>query len=228
MTRRRSVFHSSIVTKLIIGLTGFLLFLYLILHLAGNVLVFFGPEIFNSYSHQLISNPLVVPVEIGLLVVFLIHVFRAIQMTLANRRARPTRYMRKERAGGASRKSVASSTMIVSGLALLMFIPVHVRMFKYGAHYDYAGLAGGPVVRDLYRLEMEIFRSPLTAGAYVAAMVLVGMHLWHGTWSAFQSLGLEGPRFTPFVSRLGKLSAVVIAGGFIAIAVWAFLQSRPL
>lgn len=227
MTRRRAVLSSSITTKLIIGVTGMLLFLYLVLHLAGNVLVFLGPEIFNRYSDRLISNPLVVLVEIGLIAVFLIHVIRAIRMTFANQRARPVAYVRKRWAGGASRKSLASTTMIASGIVLLVFIPVHVRMFKYGAHYDYPGAGGEPMIRDLYRLEMEIFSSPLTVGLYVAAMVVTGLHLWHGVWSAFQSLGLEGPRFTPLVTSLGRISAVVIAGGFIAIAVWALLQGRP-
>ena len=79
MTTRRSFLGSLITTKLIIGVTGILLFLYLILHIAGNLMVFLGPENFNTYSHALISNPLVVPVEIGLLVVFLIHLFKADQ-----------------------------------------------------------------------------------------------------------------------------------------------------
>jgi succinate dehydrogenase / fumarate reductase, cytochrome b subunit len=210
---------SLIITKLIIGITGILLFLYLILHIAGNALIFFGPDIFNTYSYKLISNPLVVPVEIGLLIVFLIHLFKAVPMTVRNQAARPAKYAKKERAGGTSRKSIASSTMILTGLALLIFIPIHVWMFKYGAEYQY----GTTEMRDLYRLEVENFSSPLAVGLYVLAMVFVGMHLWHGVWSAFQSLGIDGPRFTPFIRKLGKVSAVIIAGGFIVIAVWVFL-----
>ena len=73
MAYRHRALSSLVSTKLIVGVTGILLFLYLILHIAGNVLVFFGPDVFNSYSYKLISNPLVVPVEIGLLIVFVIH-----------------------------------------------------------------------------------------------------------------------------------------------------------
>jgi succinate dehydrogenase / fumarate reductase cytochrome b subunit len=203
---------------LIIGVTGVLLFLYLILHIAGNLMVFLGPDLFNTYSHALISNPLVVPIEIGLLVIFLIHLFKAIRMTFANQQARPDKYVKKEWAGGTSQKNAASSSMILTGLALLIFVPIHVWTFKYGAFYDY-----GDGVRDLYRLEMENFSSPITVALYVAAMVLVGLHLWHGVGSSFQSLGLNGPRFTPAIRRIGKVSAVVIAGGFIVIALWAFL-----
>jgi succinate dehydrogenase / fumarate reductase cytochrome b subunit len=210
---------SLIITKLIIGTTGILLFLYLILHIAGNALVLFGPEIFNSYSHTLISNPLVVPVEIGLLFVFLIHVFKAIPMTVRNQAARPAKYAKKEWARGTSQKSVASSTMILTGVAMLVFIPIHVWMFKYGPEYAY----GTSNMRDLYRLERENFSSPVVVGLYIVAMVFVGMHLWHGVASSFQSLGISGPRFTPLVRKVGKVSAVIIAGGFIVIALWVFL-----
>jgi succinate dehydrogenase / fumarate reductase cytochrome b subunit len=218
MTTRRSVLGSLITTKLIIGVTGILLFAYLILHIAGNLMVFLGPDIFNTYSHALISNPLVVPVEIGLVVVFLIHLFKAVRMTFQNQSARPAKYAKKEFAGGASQKSVASSSMVLTGLAILIFVPIHVWTFKYGTFYD---VGGG--VRDLYRLEVENFSSPIAVTLYVVMMVLVGMHLWHGVPSSFQSLGLNGPRFTPLIRKIGKLSAVVIAGGFIVITLWVFL-----
>jgi succinate dehydrogenase / fumarate reductase cytochrome b subunit len=210
---------SSITTKLIIGTTGILLFAYLILHILGNALVFLGPDIFNSYAHMLISNPLVPLVELGLAVVFLIHIGKAITMTFQNQTARPVKYAKKERAGGASQKSLASSTMILTGVALLIFVPIHVKMFKYGPEYQY----GATEIRDLYRLERENFSSPLAVGLYVLAMVVVGMHLWHGVASAFQSLGISGPRFTPLIRKVGRASAVIIAGGFIVIAVWVFL-----
>src|SRR5437870_1928685 len=189
MASRTRVLSSLVTTKLIVGITGILLFLYLILHIAGNALVFFGPDIFNTYSYTLISNPLVVPVEVGLLVVFLIHLFKAVRMTLQNRAARPTPYAKKVMAGGTSQKGLASSTMILTGLALLVFIPIHVKMFKYGPEYQY----GATAMRDLYRLERENFSSPLAVGLYVLAMVVVGFHLWHGVSSSFQSLGLSGP-----------------------------------
>jgi succinate dehydrogenase / fumarate reductase, cytochrome b subunit len=221
MTTRRSFFGSLITTKLIVAVTGILLFAYLILHIAGNLMVFLGRDTFNTYSHALISNPLVVPVEIGLIVVVLIHLFKAITMTVQNQQARPAKYAKKEWAGGTSRKSVASSSMILTGVALLVFIPIHVWMFKYGPYYDY-----GNGIRDLYRTEVENFSSPLAVGLYILAMVLVGLHLWHGVGSSFQSLGLSGPRFSPFIQTVGKVSAIAIAGGFIVITLWVFLVAR--
>ena len=218
MTTRWRYLGSLITTKLIVGVTGILLFAYLIVHIAGNVIVFLGRDTFNTYSHALISNPLVIPVEIGLVAVFLIHLFKAIRMTVVNQQARPVKYAKKQWAGGTSRKSLASSSMILTGVALIVFIPIHVWTFKYGPYYDY-----GNGIRDLYRMEVENFSSPIAVVLYVFAMVLVGLHLWHGVGSSFQSLGLSGPRFTPFIQAVGKVSAIAIAGGFIVITLWVYL-----
>jgi succinate dehydrogenase / fumarate reductase cytochrome b subunit len=218
MTTRRSFLGSLISTKFIIGATGILLFAYLILHIVGNLMVFLGRDTYNAYAHMLISNPLVVPVEIGLAVVFLIHLAKAIRMTFQNQSARPAKYAKTERAGGASQKSLASSTMILTGLAILIFVPIHVKTFKYGTFYDL-----GDGMRDLYRMEMENFSSPLAVGFYLVMMAVVGLHLWHGVASSFQSVGLNGPRFTPLIRAIGRASAVFIAGGFIVITLWVFL-----
>lgn len=219
MTTRLRAFSTSVGTKILIGVTGLALFAYLILHIAGNALVFLGPDTFNEYSHALISNPLVPLIEIGLLLIFLLHIYQTVRMIVANRRARPVAYVQKKYAGPPSRKTVASSTMILSGLWLLLFVVIHVRTFKYGAEYETA-----TGVRDLYRLEMENFSSPLTVAFYVLSMIIVGSHLWHGVASAFQSLGAAHPAVTPRVLLIGKLSAVGIAGGFIVITLWAFLS----
>jgi len=202
--------------KLLIGVTGFALFLYLIIHILGNLIVFFGPAAFNKYAFTLEGNPLIPIIEIGLLLIFLIHVYKTVRMFLANQTARPVRYVKKKSAGRPSRKTLASSTMIASGLWLLVFIVIHVKAFRYGTEYEWP--AGG---RDLYRLEMENFTNPLTVGFYVLSMVVVGSHLWHGISSSLQSLGLDHPRWTPRFVFAGKVFAVAIAGGFIVISLWA-------
>jgi succinate dehydrogenase / fumarate reductase cytochrome b subunit len=221
MSSRIRVFSTSVGTKLLIGVTGLALFLYLITHIAGNALIFFGPATFNQYAHTLTSNPLIPVIEVGLVLIFLVHVYKTVTMYLGNQQARPVGYAMKKRQGPPSRKSFASSTMIVSGLWLLIFIIIHVKAFKYGTEYE---AAGG--VRDLYRTEMESFASPLTVGFYVLSMLVVGSHLWHGASSAFQSLGLDHPRWTPGLLKLTKVLAVVIAGGFIVIALWAHFAGQ--
>jgi len=207
--------------KLLIGVTGLALFLYLIIHVAGNLMIFGGPAFFNRYAYTLESNPLLPVIEIGLLLVFALHIYKTIAMFLANQQARPVRYVQKKNAGPPSRKTLASSTMIVSGLWLLVFLVVHVQAFRFGTEYEWA--AGG---RDLYRQEMETLSNPLIVLFYVLSMVVVGSHLWHGASSALQSLGFDNPQWTPRFRLAGKIFAVAIAGAFIVIAVWVFV-SQP-
>lgn len=218
MSSRLRGFDSSVGMKILIGVTGLALVLYLIVHIAGNLMVFGGPSLFNKYAYTLESNPLIPVIEIGLLLIVLVHVYKTITMFLSNQQARPARYVMKKGADYTSRKTFASSTMIFTGLWLLIFIIIHVKAFRYGTEYAWA--EGG---RDLYRLEIENFANPLIVVFYVLSMLVVGSHLWHGASSAFQSLGLDHPRWTPRIRATGKILAVVIAGGFITIAIWAYL-----
>lgn len=222
MPRLSRAFSSSVGTKLLIALTGLALFAYLVVHLAGNALVFAGPDIFNEYSHALISNPLIILIEIGLLLVFLLHIYKTVRMWLDNRVARPVGYLRKEYAGHTSRKSFASSTMIASGLIALLFVIVHVKQFRFGTWYP---AAGDSTVRDLYRTEIEVFSEPAWVAFYVISTLVVGLHLRHGISSAFQSIGFDHPVYTRRVTVLGIVLAVVIAGGLALIPVLLYLRS---
>lgn len=216
MKSRWNAYSSSVAEKLLIALTGLALFLYLIVHLAGNVVVFLGPSKFNGYAHLLVSNPLIVPVEIGLAAIFVVHVWKTAVMWWRNRGARPEPYVRKRWAGGTSRKSIASTTMIYTGAIVALFVVLHVWVFKYGP----TGEVGGE--RDLYGLLVGFFKDPLHVAFYEACLVLLGFHLWHGFSSAFESLGGDEPRYTPKLRLLGQVLAVLIAGGFVVIPLWAF------
>lgn len=218
MSSRHSFYSSTIGSKLLVAATGISLVGFLILHLLGNLLVFLGPGVFNEYSHKLISNPLVYPAEAGLVLLFVVHAWKTIRLSLTSHQARPVGYVEKHRAGHTSRKSLASTTMIWSGLFLLVFVPIHVRTFKFGAYYDTADTS----VRDLYRLVIEIFSQPAYVVFYVVGMIIVGFHLWHGVSSAVQTLGVDTPRFTPGMRKFGWALAIVIAVGFIAIPLWVF------
>jgi succinate dehydrogenase / fumarate reductase cytochrome b subunit len=216
----RRIFSSSVGTKLLIGATGLALFAYMLLHLAGNAIIFFGQDAFNQYSHQLISNPLIVPIEIGLLLVFLVHIYKTVTMWMRNQAARPVSYQKKEMAGHTSRKTFASSTMIASGLIIAFFVMIHVKQFKYGTFYL---AAGSQSVRDLYRTEIEVFGNPLWVVFYVIGTLIVALHLRHGIASAFQSLGLDHPRYTKRLVVASLALAVVIGGGLAIIPVWVYL-----
>jgi succinate dehydrogenase / fumarate reductase cytochrome b subunit len=218
----RRVFTSSVGTKLLIGLTGLALFVYLVLHLVGNALVFLGQDTFNEYSHTLTSNPLIAPIEIGLLLIFLLHVYKAVTMWFANQRARPAGYQRKRPAGHTSRKSLSSSTMILSGSIVLLFILVHVKQFKYGAYY---ASAANPAVRDLYRTEVDVFHQPLWVAFYVICTALVALHLRHGISSGFQSIGFDHPIYTRRLVTWGIVGAIVVGGGLAVIPLLVYLTT---
>jgi succinate dehydrogenase / fumarate reductase cytochrome b subunit len=218
MASRQGVFSSSVGTKILIGITGILLFLYLLIHIAGNMVVFLGPAAFNSYAFTLESNPLLPLIELVLLSWFVIHIYKTVRMFLSNQSARPVSYAKKKSARHTSRKTFASSTMIVSGLWLLVFLLIHVKAFHDGWGNQSEWPAGG---RDLYKQEMATFQNPLMVAFYVISMVVVGSHLWHGISSAFQSLGADRPAWTRFILPAGKVMAAIIAGGFIVIALWA-------
>ncbi len=198
-----TLFSSSIGKKLGMAVTGLLLFGFLLGHLSGNLLLLRGDggAAFNAYSDFLVQHPLLIPVEFILLGIFLLHVVLAISVARDNRRARPIGYRVSAAVGG---RSVASRTMIYSGLITLIFVVVHLKTFKYADH------AGG----SLYGLVTTTFGNEFYVGGYVVAMVLLGFHLWHAFQSAFQTMGLQAR------IKLRRFSiglCVLIAGGFAMI-----------
>src|SRR3954463_4875591 len=213
-----SVFSTSVGTKLLIGLTGALLVIYLIIHIGGNLVVFLGPAAFNKYAFTLESQAVLPVIELALLALFAVHIYKTVRMFLHNQSARPVAYAKKRSAGHTTRKTFASSTMIFSGLWLVAFLLIHVRAFHDGWGQQYEWPQGG---RDLYRQEIETFQNPLMVGFYVISMLVIGSPLWPGISSGFQSLGADKPAWTRFILPAGKTIAVLIAGGFIVIALWA-------
>lgn len=215
---------SSVGSKILIALTGLALAIFLVAHLAGNLLFLVGPDAFNHYGHNLASNPLIYLAELGLMAVFLLHIVKTLTGFVANRRARPERYQVKTWAktkNAASRKSLASATMIVTGTLMALFVVTHLLTFKFGPVYTTPdGL------RDLYRLQIEIFRQPRYVLFYLLAMGIIFSHLWHGITSAAQSLGIDHPAWTPRLVVAGRLLSAAIAGGFFVIPIFTFLLSR--
>src|SRR5262245_49586935 len=188
MSSRQRFFDSSVGSKFLIGVTGLLLILYIIIHIVGNLMVFGGPDFYNRYAEFLESNPLLPIIEIALLLLFLVHIYKKVRMFIGNKAARPVAYAKKRGAGHTSRKSVSSTTMILSGLWLVLFLLIHVRAFRFGPGLEYRTAEG---IADFYRMEMENLSNPLMVAFYVLSMVVVGSHLYHGVASAAQSLGLD-------------------------------------
>ncbi|RMF70225.1 MAG: succinate dehydrogenase [Calditrichaeota bacterium] len=224
MSESSNKLWSSVGKKIIMAITGLAMVIFLIEHLSGNLLLFDkNPDPFNKYSHFLISfGDLLVVAELILLAFLIFHMISAISITLGKRKARPIGYVKHANAGGPSKKNISSTTMIYTGLLIFVFLAIHLKTFKYGPHYT--TVVDGVEMRDLHKLVVEVFQKPGYVAWYVIAMVFLGFHLRHGFWSAFQSLGVNHPRYTPVIYSVGIILAVVLAVGFLGIPIWIFFR----
>lgn len=197
---RLKLLSSLIGRKVLMALTGLILYAFLIGHLAGNALLFNrdGGRAFNAYSEFLSHHPLLIPMELFLLAVFVLHISLSISVTLTNRRARPIGYQVRSRSVGG--RTWASSTMIYSGLLVLIFVAIHVKTFKYGDRGS----------GTLYDLVSATFHKTGYLVWYVFATAVLGFHLCHAFQSAFQTLGLDAQK----LKRTGLFLSLALALGF--------------
>lgn len=214
------VFSSSIGKKFLLAVTGLSWTGFAIGHLIGNLqLLSSNPAPFNKYGHFLISlGGLLYIVESILAASLLIHIAYAIKVTLDNWKTRPVGYVKSKSPGGVSKRGLATATMIFTGLLLAVFLTLHIMNFKFGAVY--MTTVDGEQIRDLYRTVYEYYASPLNTFYYVFMMILIGIHLSHGAWSAFQSLGIAGKRFTPFIYKTGFALSILVSIGFVVIPIY--------
>jgi succinate dehydrogenase / fumarate reductase cytochrome b subunit len=221
---------SSIGKKVVSGVTGLALFGYVIVHLLGNLSLFIGPSAFNGYAHfleSLLHGWFVIVFEVFLLAVFGFHIVTGVAVAWVDKvRARPQRYAFVRDQGGASRKTIASRSMIVTGIVLGAFVVWHVWTFKFGAHGEFTNPEGHEI-KDLYTTVVAAFNNPLVTFAYVAVMILLGTHLWHGVWSSFQSLGWLNDRWMPLMTGIGYAFATVLAVGFLILPLYVFFFVDP-
>jgi succinate dehydrogenase / fumarate reductase, cytochrome b subunit len=220
ISRVGRMLSASIVKKQLMGLTGLLLCGFLIGHLAGNLLIFVGPAAFNAYGHALITNPLIYVAEAGLGALFLVHIGMAVRLIVENRKARPDRYYVKQPTGRGS--TFASSTMPYTGALTFIFLVLHIYQFKFGPYYTI--VHSGVEMRDLYRLVVEFYQSPLAVLWYVLCMISIGIHVKHGFWSAFQSLGFHHPSYTQALQKFSVAFAALIAVGFSSLPIYCYFQ----
>ena len=229
MVPLRQALRSTVGKKFIMAITGLGLTVFVILHLAGNLQLFLkdGSK-FNAYSEQLASfGWLLYAAEAGLLFFILTHAINGILVKSRNMGARgPVGYSNYKSKGGPSLQNSSTRTMIITGSVLLIFLVIHIKHFKFGPGIEsgYVTDLHGKQVRDLHRLVIETFRSPAWAFGYAAVMFLLGMHLRHGIWSAFQSLGANNPRLSPVIYTVGAILGILLALGFLAIPIWIYLD----
>jgi succinate dehydrogenase / fumarate reductase cytochrome b subunit len=178
-----------------------------------------GGKAFNEYAHfleGLIHGWLIIAFEIGLIAAALIHAIYAITVALIDKqKARPQKYAMLRNAGGKSRKSWASRSMIITGPIILVFVILHVRMFKFADHPPV--VYHGTEMKNLYAVVVEAFKVPWITVGYMVVMVLLGMHLWHGVWSAFQSMGWNSDRHITLLTRISWAAGVILGLGFLVL-----------
>ena len=215
--------RSSVGRKQLMGLSGAVLYGFLLVHLVGNLGLLNGPEYFNKYGYLMLHTlkKVVVPVEFVLLGAFLLHLFLGFKVTAENRAARPGRY-----AVNASKNPARGfgAYMAASGVWLLVFVIVHVPHFRFDA-YRAAPMAtyDGVAMRDLYTEVARSFANGWFTLFYVASFALLLVHLAHGVQSSLQSLGLNHPRWNAALKRASYAYAILICGGFAALAIRMWL-----
>lgn len=208
---------SSIGKKVLMAITGAGLCGFLVTHLAGNLLIFVGPDAYNTYAHALEVNPLLIPAELTLLAVFLVHIGTAIKLTLENRGARPMPYAYEGTGLGTSKggRDPFNWTILLTGLWILVFVILHLLTFKYTQHtHDARGY------KDFHRLVIVTFLKPWYALWYIASMVVLGFHLRHGVQSMFRSIGVYTGRYVQAIDTLSLAFAGLMAGGYMSLPIW--------
>ena len=206
---------SSLGKKFLVAVTGAGLFLFVIGHLVGNLQIFLGPESINRYGHFLQTTPEILwPARVGLLAFVIIHIWTSIALTLENRAARATPYEVKEVVAA----SLASRTMIWSGLIILAFVLFHLAHYTLLiVHPEFRDLHDANGWHDIYQMMILGFSNGWVSGFYVLAIGLLCIHLSHGVGAMFQTLGLKNEAYALIIDRCAVVIAVVIFLGYISI-----------
>ena len=216
-------YASSIGKKVVMAVSGLVLFGYVVVHMIGNLQVYLGPEALNSYAESLRKVPaLLWALRVGLLVAVALHIWSAWSLTRMNRQARPVGY--RERANRAS--TYASRTMRWSGVILLLFVIYHLLHFTFGPRVVHPHFVPG----DVYHNFITGFQHPLVSAFYILATLALGLHMYHGVWSMVQTVGLSHPRYNSFRQAFAAaVTAVVVAANisFPVAVLTGLLRESP-
>jgi len=215
MSRVAFLFQSSIGTKLVMAVSGLLLFLFVVAHVLGNLLVFLGPETTNAYAQSLKDlGGLLWISRISLLVVFIIHIASAVRLWGINKSARPNDYSEWE----SMATSYSARSMILSGSLVLAFVVYHLLHYtlhitnpEFGSFVDLQGR------HDVYKMIVLGFSNVTVSVVYIVGMILLGLHLNHGISSLFQTLGIANYAENTALKKAGSILAFLISVGFISI-----------
>ncbi len=200
--------------KLVMGATGLLLCGFLTVHLAGNLLLFQGAEHYNRYAHKLHENELLPVAEAGLLVLFVLHIILAFTTTGTNTVARPVGYREKQSKLSGGLLLQPHNYMFLTGVIVLGFLLLHLSDMRL-AEWEFR-LKHDPAATPAENA-LRVLKDPISAIVYILGSLVLGFHLLHGFQSAFRSLGLNHPKYTPLITKLGIVFAIAIGLGFASL-----------
>jgi succinate dehydrogenase / fumarate reductase cytochrome b subunit len=193
---------SSVGKKLMMAVTGLAFCGFLAGHLAGNLTIYGGKDAFNSYAEHLHSlGPLITLMEWGLLIFAVIHICTGLTLFYQNFQARPGRYVVNKRAGG---RTIGSATMPYTGVVLLAFVIFHLINFHFVDKTDIT----------IYQIVSQTFESPIYVIIYILAVIVAAIHVSHGFWSAFQTIGANHPKYMPLIMLLSVAFSLAVGFGF--------------
>ena len=202
---------TSVGKKLMMAVTGLFFCVFLVLHLAGNLTIYMGKDAFNSYAEHLHSlGPLLTLAEWGLLIFAVIHISTGLLLFYQNFKARPERYAVNKQAGG---RTLGSATMPYTGVILLLFVIYHLFNFHFVDKTH----------TTIFQIVSNAFAQPSYVLIYTFAMIIAAVHVSHGFWSAFQTLGANHPKYTPFLRALSLVFSLIVGIGFGFIPVYVSL-----
>lgn len=212
---------SSLGKKLIMSLTGLFLITFLIVHLAGNLLLLKGDggEAFNEYAYFMTHNPLIKTISFGLYFFILLHAVLGLIIWVKNREAKGMRY-------AVSNKNPevgwASKNMALLGILILAFLFIHMGDFWYKMKFTDQIKLDANGYKDLYHAVFTSFKEGWIVAAYLIGLLALGFHLWHGFQSAFQTLGLNHRKYTPIIKAVGKIFSVAVPAAFAIIPLFYY------
>ncbi len=211
------IWSSTLGLKFLVAATGVVLLLFVIGHMAGNLQVFLGREVFNAYGEKLRAFPVLLWVaRVIIALAAIVHVAATRRLSLLNNAARPIAYAKK----ASVRATLGSRTMVLSGLMVLAFVVYHLAHFTWRiTNPQYQTMLDAHKNPDIYAMVIAGFTNPLIAISYVAAMVLLGFHLSHGISSIFQTAGLATTHSLPKYERAALVITILLVGGYISIPV---------
>lgn len=221
---------SSIGQKVVMSLTGLFLITFLLVHLVGNLQLLWsdGGQAFNEYAFFMTHNPLIKFTSYGLYAFILLHAFQGIVLWYRNYKARGgQRYaVKNDRLAKGAKSSIYMGSL---GMVILAFIVLHMIQFWYQmkftdnvAEITYPG--SELAVKDLYLLVSGAYTELWVVIAYVVSMIFISFHLFHGFESAFQTLGLNHPKWNPLIRTVGRFYAVLVPFGFAVIPLYMYYQ----